>query len=180
VTEQGQARRSRRNIVESVKGKLKEVAGAVSGNDSLTTEGQLEQTAARERRNAASEQAEATAQAGEAERLARAADLEGAQNRLETTLETAKQKRAIEEQRDVAQRTAEEAGAEDAARAEMTIEAQAQSEISRAEGAEREQFESAAKEHLEAIEGHRRAEASAAKARAEADRLRAEAEKGES
>ena len=36
-------------MVDSVKGKAKEVVGAVTGNDSLTAEGQLDQVNAKER-----------------------------------------------------------------------------------------------------------------------------------
>jgi uncharacterized protein YjbJ (UPF0337 family) len=41
---------ARKGLIDSVKGKAKEIAGAVTGNDSLTAEGQLEQTQAKERK----------------------------------------------------------------------------------------------------------------------------------
>ncbi|KWX67724.1 iron-containing alcohol dehydrogenase [Mycobacterium sp. NAZ190054] len=40
------AAQTRKSFVDSVKGKAKEVAGAVTGNDSLTAEGQLDQAQA--------------------------------------------------------------------------------------------------------------------------------------
>lgn len=46
------AAQTRKSFMDSVKGKAKEVAGAVTGNDSLTAQGQLEQTEAKERRQA--------------------------------------------------------------------------------------------------------------------------------
>ena len=50
MTEHKKADEARKGLIDSVKGKVKEVAGAVTGNDSLTAEGQLEQTQAKERK----------------------------------------------------------------------------------------------------------------------------------
>ena len=44
MTEHSKADEARKGLIDSVKGKAKEIAGAVTGNDSLTAEGQLEQT----------------------------------------------------------------------------------------------------------------------------------------
>ena len=44
MTEHHRADQARKGLIDSVKGKAKEIAGAVTGNDSLTAEGQLEQT----------------------------------------------------------------------------------------------------------------------------------------
>ena len=52
MSEQKKADQAREGLLDSIKGKAKEVAGAVTGNDSLTTEGQLEQAQARERKEA--------------------------------------------------------------------------------------------------------------------------------
>ena len=46
MNEDSKANQARKGLFDSVKGKAKEVAGAVTGNDSLTAEGQLEQTQA--------------------------------------------------------------------------------------------------------------------------------------
>ena len=46
MNEDSKADQARKGLFDSVKGKAKEVAGAVTGNDSLTAEGQLEQTQA--------------------------------------------------------------------------------------------------------------------------------------
>ena len=46
MTEHNKADQARKGLIDSVKGKAKEIAGAVTGNDSLTAEGQLEQTQA--------------------------------------------------------------------------------------------------------------------------------------
>lgn len=60
-----QAGEARKGLIDSVKGKAKEVVGSLSGNDSLTAEGQLEQTQARERKDANA----AAAKRDEADRL---------------------------------------------------------------------------------------------------------------
>ena len=52
MTEHSKADEARKGLIDSVKGKAKEIAGAVTGNDSLTSEGQLEQTQAKERKEA--------------------------------------------------------------------------------------------------------------------------------
>ena len=46
------AEQAREGLIDSVKGKVKEVFGAVTNNDSLTAEGQLEQTESRHRKEA--------------------------------------------------------------------------------------------------------------------------------
>ena len=60
MTEHSKADEARKGLIDSVKGKAKEIAGAVTGNDSLTSEGQLEQTQAKEREEATSVEAVAT------------------------------------------------------------------------------------------------------------------------
>jgi uncharacterized protein YjbJ (UPF0337 family) len=52
MAEQGKSGQARKGLVDSVKGKAKEVVGAIIGNDSLTAEGQLDQTQAHERKEA--------------------------------------------------------------------------------------------------------------------------------
>src|SRR5881628_792852 len=52
MSEHDKSDEARKGLIDSVKGRAKEVAGAVLGNDSLTAEGQLEQTQARERKEA--------------------------------------------------------------------------------------------------------------------------------
>ena len=49
---------TRKSFLESMKGKAKEWTGALTGRDSLTAEGQLEQAGARRRRQASRLQAE--------------------------------------------------------------------------------------------------------------------------
>ena len=46
MSEHEKAEQARKGLVDSIKGKAKEIVGAVTGSDSLTAEGQLEQTQA--------------------------------------------------------------------------------------------------------------------------------------
>src|SRR5689334_73405 len=55
-----------KGVVEGVKGKAKEVAGAVAGRDDLYREGQAQQDKAEAQRNAAKKEAEAEAARGAA------------------------------------------------------------------------------------------------------------------
>jgi uncharacterized protein YjbJ (UPF0337 family) len=62
MTEHDKADQARKGLVDSVKGKAKEIVGAMTGNDSLTAEGQLEQTQVRDRKEANSVEAVADAE----------------------------------------------------------------------------------------------------------------------
>ncbi|WP_118913921.1 hypothetical protein [Mycobacterium shigaense] len=57
---------ARRGLIDSIKGKAKEVSGAITGNDSLTAEAQLEQEQAQERKEANAIEVLADAEAREA------------------------------------------------------------------------------------------------------------------
>ena len=63
MTEHSKAGEARKGLIDSIKGKAKEIAGAVTGNDSLTTEGQLQQAQAQERKEANSVESVADAEA---------------------------------------------------------------------------------------------------------------------
>lgn len=56
-----------KSVVEGVKGKVKEAAGAVSGNDELTREGRAQQDKADSQREAAAKEAEADKARAEAD-----------------------------------------------------------------------------------------------------------------
>ena len=60
------AAEARKGLVDAMAGKAKEVAGALSGNDELATEGQLQQAGAQARKDANSREAVANADAGRA------------------------------------------------------------------------------------------------------------------
>ena len=108
MSEQDKSGQARKGLIDSVKGKAKEVVGAMTGNDSLTAEGQLEQTQARDRKDANSVDAIADAEAEQARAQALKARAEGAQARAAVNDETraaeynvrndqARQKRAAEQ-----------------------------------------------------------------------------------
>ena len=61
MTDDNAARESRRTLIDSVAGKAKEVAGALTGKDDLAQEGQLQQADAEVRREANSREALADA-----------------------------------------------------------------------------------------------------------------------
>ena len=68
------AAEARDGLASSISGKLKEVGGALLGNDSLTREGQLQQAEATERREANAQEAVADAEARRAEEKLHAAN----------------------------------------------------------------------------------------------------------
>ena len=73
---------TRKSFVESMKGKAKEWTGALTGRDSLTAEGQLEQAGARKRRQAGRRQAESDLEERDAAARAEEAQLRSDQERL--------------------------------------------------------------------------------------------------
>lgn len=89
MTDQDKADQARKGLIDSVKGKAKEIAGAMTGNDSLSAEGQLEQTQAQQRKEANSVEAVADAEAEQARAEATEARLEGAEERIAVNARTA-------------------------------------------------------------------------------------------
>ena len=84
------AAQAREGLLDSVKGKAKEVAGAVSGKDHLVEEGQLQQAAARDRKVALADEAVADAKAEEATQAMREAGREAAEAKGAAPPETEK------------------------------------------------------------------------------------------
>jgi uncharacterized protein YjbJ (UPF0337 family) len=175
MTTDDKADQARKSLIDSVKGNAKEIAGAVIGNDSLTAEGQLEQTAAKDRRAASAVQTEADAEAAEAERLANDAKIEGVDERIAADVRTSAEKQAIRDEQLAQERAAERAGANDAARAQKRIEADAQQQVVRIKADERDEVEAVAKDYVQEVDDHRRSVGEAEHTEAAADRLRARA-----
>ena len=98
MTEHDKADQARKGLIDSMKGKAKEVAGAVLGNDSLTAEGQLERTQAQERKEANSVEAVADAEAAQARGDIAEATQEGAAERAAVTARTAAVENSVEAQ----------------------------------------------------------------------------------
>ena len=67
MSKDDKATEAREGLKDAILGKAKEVAGAVTNNDSLTAEGQLQQTEATNRREATAQQSLADAEQAEAE-----------------------------------------------------------------------------------------------------------------
>ena len=132
MTEHDKADQARKGLIDSVKGKAKEVVGAMTGNDSLTAEGQLEQTQAQERKDANSVEAVADAEAEQARAEAADARAAAAQERTAVNAKTAAVENSVRAQQDAQKRAAEQAGARDAAREQTQAELDAQHEVEQA------------------------------------------------
>lgn len=66
MSDDNASEQARKGLLDAAKGKAKEVVGAVTGNDSLTSEGQLQSAQARERKEAKATEMAAESQAAEA------------------------------------------------------------------------------------------------------------------
>ncbi len=176
MTHDDNAAQTRKSYLESIKGKAKEVAGAVTGNDSLTAEGQLEQTQARERRQASSDAAEADAKATEAHVHATEAELEGAKERLATEVRTAGAEGDVRSRQAADKAAAEVSGHHEAERAQTQFEAEVQREAERAKAEERAEIRESTEEYEAAVDDYNQSVGEAVRAEAEADRLRRRAE----
>ena len=114
--------------------KAKEVVGAITGNDSLTAEGQLEQTQARDRMDANSVDAIADAEAEQARAQALKAREEGAQERAAVNDEQGPRSTTCATTRPGRSARAEQDAEADAERAKMRAELDAQREVQQGEG----------------------------------------------
>ena len=173
------ASEARKGLFDSVKGKAKEVAGAITGNDSLTAEGQLEQTQAAERREANADQAVADAEADQAAAVAREAQIDGAKQRGAVEKQTAAVEHTIDEQKAEQKKSAEQAAQRDITAAQRQAEAGRERDVALAEAKKEAALDEAADEHADAIVDYADATADAAAKKAEADKLRQEAQKAE-
>ena len=176
MTEHGKAEDAREGLIASVKGKAKEVVGAIFKNDSLAAEGQLEQAQAKARNEASTAEALADAEAKQARAEVTNAKLDSVDARTGVDARAAAAKNAAETKQAEQKRTAEQAAQRGAARESVQAEAQAQREVQRASVEEQAQVRAAGEEVGDALDGHQAAVADAAKARAKADRLRGQAE----
>lgn len=176
MTEHNKANEARKGLIDSVKGRAKEIAGAITGNDSLTAEGQLEQNQADERKEANSIEAVADAEAAQAHAEATQARVVGAQERSVVKAQTAAVETSIRNQQATDQRAGEQAGQQQAARAKTKAELDAQTEIQRANARERDEIDSAAAEVGEAVNDHLTAVHAASSVQAEADHIRRQAD----
>ncbi|ASW90438.1 general stress protein CsbD [Mycobacterium marseillense] len=175
MSEQNKAREARRGLIDAVKGKAKEVVGAITGKDSLTAEGQLEQTQAHARKEANATEAVAEAQADQARDDATEAKVKGAQQRLAANSHAVAEEDSIEAQRSARKRATEQAARQTAAAEQTRAELDAQNQVQRAKADEREEIGSATEEVVDAVAQHQTSVQVAANEKAEADRLRQQA-----
>lgn len=177
MSEHEKADQARKGLIDSVKGKAKEVVGAVTGNDSLTAEGQLDQTQAKERKEANSVEAIADAESEQALSEAVDAKVEGAQERNAVNAQKAAADQVVQGQQNAQKAEAERVGAQQAAAARTQAEIDAQRDVDEAKAKERADVRAAADEAVEAVEEHQTADRLATRAHEEADRIRARADR---
>ena len=183
MSEHNPAHEARHGLIDSVKAKAKEIFGAVSGNDSLTAEGQLEQAEARQRRAANTAEALADAESQRAYDDAAEARLEGAEARGHLSAEAASIEQGIHTDA-LAQKRAAELGARqevltEAVRAEQDARRQEQQAVADQQEQSREAVDEvvdAAAEQRESVQDAARAKAKAQRIRSEADQLTNEAD----
>lgn len=176
MSEHNKAHEARRGLIDSVKGKAKEVVGAVTGNESLTAEGQLEQTQAHERKEANAAEAVAEAQVKEAQEDAAEARTEGAQQRLAANAQAVAAEDSIEAQEAAQKRAADRAAHQQATAAKTQAEVDAQREVQRAKEEERTEIRDASEEIIDAAAEHQTSVQVARNDESEADRLRRHAQ----
>jgi uncharacterized protein YjbJ (UPF0337 family) len=176
MSEQDKAGQARKGLIDSVKGKAKEVVGAMTGNDSLTAEGQLEQTQARDRMDANSVEAVADAEVEQARVEATEARVEGAQERTAVNDQTRAAEFNVRNDQAAQKRAAEQDAEGDAERAKMRAELDAQREVQQAKDAEREEINAATDEAADAAAEHQSSVQVANSVKAEADRIRRQAD----
>ncbi len=176
MTRDGKSAEAARAMVDSVKGKAKEVAGAVTGNDSLTAEGQLDQVDAKERRDAARAEAEADAEAAQALVAADDARRQASAERLQAGAEADVATAQVRGDQAADKAAAEEAASTDMVREQTKADMDAQHAAMRAKDDERGDIRAAADEYGEAIDEHRHSVNEAVQTQAEANQMRRRAE----
>ena len=176
MSEGDKAGQARKGLVDSVKGKAKEVLGAVTGNDSLTAEGQLEQTQAHERREANTVEAVADAEATKARTELREAKVDGAQQRIAADVRAAQAESAVDAQKAAHQHAAGRAAQQDAVKQMTAAEVDRQRDEQLAKNEEREELREAAEDVKDAAAAHQSSVQAASNEKLEADRLRRHAD----
>ena len=176
MSEQNKADEARRGLIDSIKGKAKEVAGAVTGNESLTAEGQLEQTQAHDRKEANAAEAVAEAQAKQAQEDAAEARVEGAQQRLSANAQAVAAEDSIQAQAAAQKRAADRSAHQQVTAAKTQAEVDADRDIQLAKAEERADIREASEEIVDAVAEHQTSVQVARNEESEADRLRRQAQ----
>lgn len=169
------ATEAREGLKDAILGKAKEVAGAVSGNDSLTAEGQLQQTEASNRRDATTRDSLADAQKAEAEQRhadeRRAAEEEREQARREAEQVSGK----VQQERAAEKSAAEKEAEHKRIAGEAIAEAETRNEIREVTTQTQAELEDAQRDEAQAVREHQQRLADAADEQQRAQELRAEA-----
>lgn len=176
MTEHNKADQARKGLIDSVKGKVKEVIGAVTGNESLTAEGQLEQTQAAERKAANSVEAVADAEADQARREAASVQKAGADARAAVTGKAADAENAVRIRQEAEKHAAENAADQHMAAENRSASETALREVRQAKAEARVDIQDSADEIIDAIDGRRSEAEKAADTREAAERARHKAD----
>jgi uncharacterized protein YjbJ (UPF0337 family) len=176
MSEHDTSGQARKGLIDSVKGKAKEVVGAITRNDSLTVEGQLEQTQARDRMDANSVEAVADAEAEQARVEAAEAQKNGAQERAAVNDKTRTAEYNVRNDQAAQKRSAEQAAQRDSEQAKTRAELDAQLKVQQAKDAERDEINAATEQAVDAAAEHRKSVQAAESAKEEADRIRRQAD----
>ncbi|MEE6177285.1 CsbD family protein [Mycobacterium sp. 050134] len=176
MSEHGKAGEARRGLIDSMKGKAKEVVGAITGNDSLTAEGQLDQTQAHERKEANAAEAVAESKAKHAREAVAEAKADGAQQRLAANAQTVAAENSINAQSAAQKQAADVAAQRQAATQRAQAELEAQREAAQAKVEERQELRDATEDVVDAVAEHQSDVQVAKSEESEADRLRRQSE----
>nr|WP_090277362.1 CsbD family protein [Mycolicibacterium komanii]CRL71727.1 CsbD family protein [Mycolicibacterium komanii] len=176
MTDHDKAGQAREGLIDSVKGKAKEMFGAITGNDSMTAEGQLQQAEAERRKEANTIEAVADAEAHDARTEVAEAKREGAEERAEVNAEAAAEKGTVESQKTAQKRAAEQAAHQELERERTQAELEAERKAREARIEQRAEVHDADTQLAGALEEHREAVEESASAKSEAARIRRQAD----
>ena len=176
MTDHNKAGQAREGLIASMKGKAKEIFGAITGNDSLTSEGQLQQAEAERRREASTIEAVADAEARDARTDVAEAKREGAKERTAVNAEAAAEKGMVEDQKAAQKRAAQDAAHRQLAQERTRAELDAERKQREARAEHRAEVHDADIRLAGALEDHREAVQESASAKAEAARIRRQTE----
>lgn len=171
------AQQAREGLLDSIAGKAKEVAGAVSGKDALVEEGRLQQAEAANRKAAIAQDAVADARRDQTAQELSQANTEASEQKATAQAQAAREESSVEHQREsahaAADRDAERAEAVESEHAERQAEQLAEARLRDAEA----MAGQAASTEQQALNQQSRLEHEAAIADQQAACLRAETEK---
>jgi uncharacterized protein YjbJ (UPF0337 family) len=177
MSDETKATEARQGLKDAITGKAKELAGAVTGSDSLTAEGQLQQTEATARREATARDSLADAQTHEADEEFATERNEAESERDEARQQASQLASKVQQERAEEKSQAEKNADRMQVAGEAVAEAETRSEIHETTAATRSELTDAAREEAAAKQEHDRALAAAAAEDQAAAEVRAQAER---